>query len=370
MTISLARAAVACGAVSLGLLLVVTGCESVIGADFGDTQQVSCAHAAPPGPPTVKNATGEKGFTAATYALDMGDASKDGPARYSGYGFDLDNACTNLSQRSTCKGATWLEPEQTDGADGRDNGIGKLIAAQETFFGLVVIKSDDLTARIQSEQHAPLLMLRVSGYSGFAGDDKVTVEWFTPARPEKPADIGWDKPEHPVAIDSRSTDPTTSTPTALHVDRNAYVNNYTLVAKFDGDPSFRLANVAFKLHDVMLVAKMNREGTNFEEGMIAGRVAQSELFSSLPEFTQFITGVPICTDNPNYPNVKKYFCIFSDVRVADTNAAGDCDGLSFAVKFQTRNVTLGDVVDDASLPMCPPASDTSHDTCATAPANL
>ena len=95
---------------------------------------------------------------------------------------------------------------------------------------------------------------------------------ITPLRSEDPpliaqafTDIGWDKPEHPVVIDSRSTDPTTPTPTALHVDRNAYVNNYTLVAKFDGDPAFRLANVGFKLHDVMLVAKMNRESLRSEK---------------------------------------------------------------------------------------------------------
>jgi hypothetical protein len=367
VSVRLARTLSACGAASLVLLVVVTGCESVIGADFGDTQQVSCTHAAPPAPPTVKNATGDKTFTVATYSIDLGDASKDGPARFSTYGFDLDKTCTNLSQPSRCKGATWLEPDQTDGLDGRDNGIGKLISAQETFFGLVVIKSDDLSARTQAEQHAPLVMFRVTGYSGFAADDKVTVEWFTPARPKKPADIGWDKPEHPVVIDSSSVDRAAAATTALHVDTNAYVNSYTLVAKFDG-PSFRLANVAFAIHDVVLVAKMNREGTNFEEGMIAGRVAQKDLFTSLPGVTQFITGAPICTDNPNYPNVKKYYCLFADVRLADDDVGKDCDGLSFALKFQTRNVALGEVVDDPDVSPCPPASDTSHDSCAVAPA--
>jgi hypothetical protein len=358
--------------------LTALACESVIGAEFGDVREVSCTHAAPPGPPELGGpAGGESAFTVAASDLDLGEGEgPDGP-RFLSFGFDLDGVCTNMSQGPSCRKISWAPAIDTDGPDGRDNAVGWMMHQQAPVFGRLVFRSDDLSAGVQKGSVAPTGVFRVTGYNNNPFDDEVRVEWFVPATPCDPettpgcaGDLpDWDDPNQRIALDleanGRGED---GAPLSRQVDARAYVNQHVLVAHFRDAPMMRLANAGWHLVDAVMVAPIDSRGIASRPGdvvTLAGRVTAAELLARLPDVTTFVTGQPVCRDEPNYPLVKAYACGVLDLRIAGNAPDEPCDAINFAVQFHVKPVALGDLRPSEPPATCPPGTDPSEETCRT-----
>ena len=349
-------------AIAIGLV----ACESILGADFGDVKEVDCAHVAPPGPPAISSSPIEHDLVFVTDAFDLGEADDDSGGKYRSIGYDLDGVCSDEGQPPDCASPAWAQADPTDGVDGRDNAIGQLVHGQASAFGSTVFVSSTLSAEVPQNKIAPIAIFHVTGFSGGADDDHVTVEWYTPALPlPNLAPVDWSK--SPVTIpvsyaSVTSSDPASTTGTMNYapkfVDANAYVTHSTLVAHFGAGPAAQIINVPFNVVSAVVTGTINGSLDHMTGGTMAGIVKMTDMFHFLPQFTKTLIGAPVCHDDPYFKEIKSFYCKFVDIRTSgapDSNAP--CDGDSFGVAFETRAAVLGPAVDDSVPELCPNAVD-------------
>lgn len=366
----------------LASALALTGsalaCEALIGADFDDVvarptdSGSSCDSRRPALPPDIEGG-GSTAFLVVLHDVDLGDGeATDGTPRYLEVGYDVDATCTNRGDAPRCGPAAWTEGDPTDGPQGQDNGVGKLLFLQEQLFGLSVVSSSVVNTNIAGGGFPPLAVVSVEGYNGFSEDDVVTVRWYVPIAakldptgefvPKLDGTDAW-----PLASRA-SVQGTGSATTAMALDaKEAYVNGRTLVARFDSAP-IPLANVYFDGRDVVLTAKIvfdpATQTTLLSDGLVAGHSPADSLLEVIPRITAEFLGVPLCTDDPSYTNTKKFICSGADVATGAHTKGAPCDGTSFGIAFESSGVSLGAV---GSLPepkaKCPAATDPAADTC-------
>jgi hypothetical protein len=363
---------------AVGLLLPVA-CETLIGAEFDDVQRrrtpadaggeaSSCDSLTPPARPSVQNTPGDVALTNVISTVEYGDDPVT--KAYLEIGYDLDGRCTNRGDPPACLPPTWSGGDPTDGSRGQDNGVGKLLAMQLELFGFAPTTSAEETAEIKKGKRAPFGLLRLSGYSGFSEDEKVSVEWYSALRfdaaqgaptPKLDGNDAW-----PVAAFESDSDAGTA---SVVVDDAAYVTHATLVARF-AKLRVPLANVWFEVHDVVLTAKLAPEtGGGFRtlsDGIVAGHTRIDELLRVVPAITRSLIGLELCTDNPNYSLTKRFICSAADMPFGASAAPnGTCDGVSFGIRFQADAVLLGATISvPPPAPFCDAASDPANDSCA------
>ena len=366
---------------AVGAAVLVFGCEQVIGAEFDDAEPLSgtssdaggCELAHPPVPPDIADVGGDIGFTVVIHHVDYGEEpNADGTPGYFGIGFDLDDRCTNRGDEPECVPPSWTGGDPTDGPRGQDNGTGRLLVAQETLFGLKVLTSRLLNEQVAEGAYAPLGVLRISGYGGFARDDAVTVDWFVPVPTASdpggayvPLLDGTDS--WPIAASSVVGG---ETAVSVYRDEGAYVEQFSVVARF---PRLLIpfANINFEVVDVVLTGELTRETGQWRlrNGVVGGKSSSKTLLKIIPEAAFVAFGVSLCTDSANYPEVKQFVCLASDIPFGDAPPAdGICDGTSFGVAFETVGASVGPIAPDPVPPdLCTPDTNPANDECTKAP---
>jgi hypothetical protein len=331
--------------------IAVTGCESVLGIDFDAVEQApnACHHASPNPPPAVQNAGGDIEFTAVVIDAQYGDGvDANGKANFLSQGYDLDGLCTGPNGPASCTPPAWVGYPETDGTDGRDNGVGRMFSAQNALFGLTLVSSDYLSPLVNSGEHAPNGIIRVRGYNGFHEDDQVEVDWFVALAPAAQGD-GSFAPKFDGSdvwpLDADTLDGTTDdgAPRSLYRDTAAYVSAYQLVAHFPR-VQIPLANIYFEAHDVILTSQITETATTatmLKNGILAGTIPMATFLDVIPLTAAAITGqTSLCRDSPLYPDIKHFICVADDSPL-DRPSGGECDAGSFGIAFATAPVVLG-----------------------------
>ncbi len=346
-------------------LAALFGCQSIIGADFSGHHLEVCNPATFPPPPKITGAGSGADIVLVTSKIDLGEYDRpDGAPGYATIGYSLDGVC---NRDQACAAAAWTGAHLIRGLDGRDNGLGELMHGQLEFFHQVVFSTDMLNLNLKNGTHAPLFIFKVADYSGFSDDDEVEVTLYV-ASPQ--AEDGknfvprWDGTDQwPIApLPGAVADAGPLVP-ASYVDKNAYVSNYTLTARFPPGATIHFSNVAFMTNELVATGQINPMTKTMSHGVLSGRMGIAEMFRHVPEVTQLLLSQTLCIDNPNYARIKTYFCSFADVRADAKATGGDCDGLSLGVGFDAAPANLGKVVIPTPVPGCPPATTTNNDTC-------
>ncbi|HEX8790188.1 MAG TPA: hypothetical protein VF765_04500 [Polyangiaceae bacterium] len=350
-------------------------CESIIGVDYSDKHLATCQHAEPPGPPGGGDTGSAVSFTSVVYTIDWGDDSDSaGNPRALTIGYDDDDRCTSLLDAPACEPASWTAATMVDGPGGIDNGVGMLLYDQGTYFGLKPFTSSFLTESTQSGQQAPPGIIRVTGYSGYAIDAQVTVEWFVPVAPGvKPK---WDGTDSWPILNG-TADPTSGGGIVSHfIDRSAFVTNYHLVAHLPVGAPVVISDVPFKTVSMIVTADLVLPAAGqwqLQNGIAAGVGLQSELFDELGALTASFAGtsdagIPnaICrNETALYAKIKTWLCSHADVLRGSGPA---CDASSFGMGFTARPGRVGAIAPAAPPVMyCMPGDDPAGDTCATPP---
>jgi hypothetical protein len=335
----------------------------------------TCDHAAPPAAPSGKDTGNSQTFTSVIYTVDWGDSDDaQGNPRALSIGYDLDDLCTGLLDAPRCEPASWTGVKVTDGPHGIDNAIGMMLHDQATAFGLKPFTSSFLTDSTQKGEQAPPGIVRVSGYSGYAVDPVVTVEWFAALKPT--AKPKWDGTDvWPVR--NGTADTTGSSAVVSHyIDRAAYVTGYELVAHFPGGAPLSLSNVPVATTTMLLTANLQQPVTGqwvLQSGIVAGIGTVSELFHDTPAMSVSYAGYSeagapnaICKNQTAlYPKIKTWFCAHLDTVLSSSPT---CDAASFGMSFTARPGNVGAIAPAAPPIMyCDPADDPTGDTCASAP---
>ena len=332
---------------------VLSGCESVIGFDFDAVgpavPAAPCSPARPNPPPTITDAGGNIEFTAVVINAEYGDGETPaGQPNFSVQGYDLDGLCTGANGPASCTAPAWVNYPETDGTNGRDNGVGRMFAAQNERFGVTLVSSDYLNPLVDSGTHAPNGIIRVRGYNGFHEDDRVEVDWFVALAPGEqgaaaftPAFDGSDVwPLDDDALDGTTDD---GAPRSLYRDTAAYVSGYQLVAHFSRI-MLPLANIYFEAHDVILTSEITQtaaSATRLRKGMLAGLVPMATFLDVMPLTAAAITGqTSLCRDSMVYPDIKDFICVAADSPL-DRPSGGECDAASFGIAFDAAPVKLG-----------------------------
>jgi hypothetical protein len=313
-------------------------------------------------------------------SVDYGDRVVDGEPVFSSIGYDVDDNCTG-AEPAPCQPSPWIGVQAVDGPGGRDNGVGRILLAQEDVLGGQVISSGVLNQSVTLGLHAPLGLIRIRGYGGFSDDDHVVVDWFIPVAPDPEGD------GPPPTFDGNTAFPIAEG-TVLgagdagdgrdagqaleshHRDESAYVNQRIIVARF-ATLKVPMANVYFDLLDVVLTGKLDRDlvtgAWSLEGGLLSGRSRMAALIDVVPVVAAVVSTVALCPDNPNFGLVKRMICTGADVALEPAAVGGDCDGVSFGVALTTAPALLGAVLPLPALSAdCAPAtSDVAN--CSVAP---
>jgi len=350
---------------------LLTGCEGVIGFDFDAVEPaVPCQLARPNPAPGITDAGGDIEFTAVVIDAAYGDGvNAEGQPNFKVQGYDLDGLCTAANGPTSCTAPAWVHYPQTDGTNGRDNGVGRMFTAQDERLGVTLVSSDYLRPLVENGTHAPNGILRVRGYNGFHEDDQVEVDWFVALAPAgqgasafTPAFDGSDVwPLDEDALDGVTDD---GAPRSLYRDTAAYVSGYQLVAHF---PRIQLplANIYFEAHDVILTSQITQTATSatrLQKGMLAGLIPMATFLDVMPLTAAAITGqTSLCRDSMVYPDIKNFICVAADSPL-DRPSGGECDAAALGIGFETAPVKLGQ---GSAPPVLDNPCNDPPDTCST-----
>jgi hypothetical protein len=303
--------------------------------------------------------------------VDFGEAwdESENRPRYYSFGYDLDARCTGQGEGPSCKGFSSdpRDPANSDGLDGRDNGMGRLVwrLAEENHLSPTELVNNALGFGVGAA------LLRVRNYKGEPDDDQVEVAVY--------AGGGFDnldgqltgaqhnKEDHWIVADKWVVPGTDDVHEPRYVDREAYVSDGMLVAHFD---ELLLGNPAAELqinYNVILTGRLkysNGEWT-LREGTLAGFVRMSDAFAWLGTFTDTRRN-PFCRDSPGYARAKELLCSSVDI-ASSTNDSElpNCDAVATGMRFGATQAQLGKVKPFPSLAsLCPePERDPRNDSC-------
>lgn len=380
--------------------IATLGCQTLIGADFDSARLApakvvkdgggssSCKLWEPPERPPNLQAGDSIDFTVVISHLDFGDEGPDGGVTGL-VGYDLDNLCTTQNGPPSCKPYDWLsQAPKADGPRGRDDGVGNLFKQQRSVLpGGALIGTTEENAGLAAGESAPPGLLHIEGYSGYASDDHVVVEFYQVARfnavpqPGALGDGGGVRPrfdasdhwplvretllppgKHPDGGRADASDRVETTQT----DVTAFVNDRQLVAHF-AKLRLPMRNVFIDVSNAVLTAELHIDSGSWrlEHGTLSSRLETRSLLAFAPLATKSFIGVALCkTDDLNYTNVKRILCESADLPAVDGDPTTPCTYTSLGMGFETSPASLGPVVDVPPLAdPCPSTADPATDTC-------
>ncbi len=336
-------------------------------------REAACADPAhPPGRPDVANAGNDVTFTVGLHTLDWGE--QETPPGYTSIGYDLDDSCTTATSDRSCTAIPWAGGNAIDGPKGRDNGIGKLIGNQGDFIDSSVVTSDGIRDALDKGDIPPIALLRIVGFSGAPDDDALSVEWYDPSERvtggEQPA---WDGTDGWTVTPASVTGPKVEIWPwiARYATQDAYVNDSTLVARFNQVVTVEFLQVPTPVHEAMMTAKLVQDPVSnawrLDDAVVTGRVETSVLLGFVPELMRTFAGVDgVCMDHAQYPDLKRLCCAYVDLPKPGARDASDpCGFISFGARAAGLPVLLAGVAERPSRPtVCPADTDPIQDDCA------
>ena len=361
---------------ALVLLACSTACESLIDAPFDEAHPrlaaPECKLKKPLPPAGVLAAPGDLVITLVVSENDLAEGTApDGTPAYRHLGYDVDDTCTGAGVAPRCVTPEWTGADPSDGPGGIDNGVGRMLFVQPQIFPVGLVTTELFNTRIKSGQLAPTAIIRLSNYNGAYADEEVDVELFVPHTPLNlatsfvPRFDGTDVwpvlaeyVENPDALELRAK---------LHATE-AYVVRSELVARF-GPGRISFLNMAILFEAGTLTGEMqldDQQQWRLKNGILSGYARSDELLRAIPRGAFETLGIRICSNDSNYPDVKKLLCTGADATRGAPNRL--CDLTTFGLGLQTTPVKLG-----AALPapppsvICPPEADPGNDTCAVPP---
>jgi len=220
--------------------------------------------------------------------------------------------------------------------------------------------------------------VRVKRYSGKIFDDDLDVEWFAPVGmvprggDTKPRFDGTD--EWIVSSDSvvDASDPDPERWVARYRATEAYVQQYTLVAKFDMSVQFIEVGLAMMVEGLTLVGKLVQDVVTkeyqFGDGTIVARIPAKRFVEFIPFAGTRLLGLPpICANDPQYFVYKETLCAANDVLLSGgVDPEAQCDAWSVMLRLVTTRAQLGGVEDAPNYDdLCPADLSPVLDSCET-----
>jgi hypothetical protein len=299
-------------------------------------------------------------------------------------GYDIDGVCTFI-ENDVLRNAKCLAPSfatavpgctycgnLSDFQNGRDNGLGRLIAELSQH----IIGLGGAAYNEQIGQGKVSLLFRVRGYNGQPNDDQVELTLLTPAAMENQPSNDRTVPEWdgldrwPVAGDSLNFNtagqPDINNPKFR--DENAYVSNGVIVASLSqADLRLRLGitqtlvvELLLQFKQAFFTAELKQvpktvasadSGTKTEllwmmqNGTIASRLSVNDLLRQLDQFPDPTALIqPLCMTSAAYPRVRDIVCSFVDICASDLCApTAPCDAISVGIGFEAEQALLGDI---------------------------
>jgi hypothetical protein len=282
-------------------------------------------------------------FDVVVRALDFGDRDEDGVPAYTKLGFDLDDTCGAERERDRCTPPAWASPAP-DHEYGRDNSVGGYL-----YRGTAALDAGSASeaANSTSDGGAITTLIRVRNYNGSSVDNEVQVEWMAvtriPEHSKVPVPPQWDGQDAWYPFDDFVDNPDAGLAhedrlTARYVDRNAYVTDHLLVARFP-----ELFSVVGVFTNAVLVARVTEgeHGWLLTEGMAGARMRVDDMLDLIEGHTDDATGKGICTDSPSYAQRKAEVCALADISASGTDDPDTyCDAVSWAWAFETYPAVL------------------------------
>lgn len=336
---------------------------------------LGCQHATVPIPPTLESldagwpdatvATGSE-FVAAIHFLRTRYAKDGGPL-----GLDLDRFCSCQGEPSSCIARIDQDKELScDLASGRDNQLTTFFRVIEFVLGFD--SEEDSLGKLYSE-FANLgqwtILFKVTGYNGLPNDEKVRVEWYPSSGLLIPDGGGSGPPKWngmdewavaPSAVDA-SDDAGTINP--VFFDNDGYVTNGVLVFSLpSGDllVTNGLNRLAIRISDGTVMGHINPYGSAYalEDGIIAGRVSEENMFRMFADFRDH-NGIPICAvGNASWGATRDGICRSADIQVGSPAPNKRCDAISLALGFEAEPAKIGGIGQTMTGQMdCPDGGD-------------
>ena len=333
-----------------------------------DQSDAGCSRALPPDPPSVVDAGGDISFVVASSSIDFGDKPGGNPLEI---GYDLDMRCTCQGEANGCLRESWATEEACDGPGGRDNMTGKFLASLGGLFSGLGSESwsQGTTEGLWS------LLVKVSGYNGLPDDDRVKLDWYIPAEFFYFQDGGKDPPKW----DGTDAWPIRTTSLVVpgdgvswdldkpvYFDDRAYVRDGVLVASVSTAKIHINADYVLEFTGGLLTAKVvNKDGAwVLEDGLVAGRWPLQNILSQISRTQDPVFNLPICTNSPVYPQVKKMICSFADICSGVGTPTTPCNAVSAGLRFSTAPARLGPIVETGPPSVyCAPEVDPAQDSC-------
>jgi hypothetical protein len=319
-------------------------------------------------------------------AFDFGEPYVDNGTSvpFRDLGYDLDRVCT-FTENDVLRNTSCLVPNFAkavtgckycgildDFQNGRDNGLGRLIAEVAD----KIIGFGSASYNTQIDEGRVSLLWRVRNYNGQPNDDQVELTLLTPAAMANQPNNERVKPEWdgldrwPIAGDSlnlnTSGQPDINNP--KFQDPNAYVSNGVIVASLpQADLRLRIGISASLVVELLLEFKQSfftadlkqvpkvvpsaDGGTKTEllwtmqNGRIAGRWSVNNLLRQLDQFPDpTALSKQLCMTSAAYPRFRDIVCSFVDICVSDLCAPTQpCDAISVGIGFEAEQALLGDI---------------------------
>lgn len=305
------------------------GASGASGSAGAATEAGTCAHASPPGKPSVTNAGGTEDLIFVLDWLKLADRD---------LGYDLDKTCSCQGEGNSCQEAKWASADHCDGSEGRDNATGSLIQEGAS----LVPGFGDTEWNTGLKQGSWSVIFRVRNYNGLADDDQVELSWYVPEgfdKLQEEFDAGipdgglvteagaliprWDGTDAwPYAADSVENG---DRDRPKWFDANAYVSGGVLVGLMPLGELQASGSLKLVVKDAFVTARLVREAGvwRMKEGMLAGVWLLEDIFKQLGQMS--MAGTHLCTNAIAYPMIKGMICKYADIYRSRGTPSSQCD---------------------------------------------
>ena len=328
---------------TVGLVCIGAGCSLALGFD-GYSDNVDCAHTAPPAPP-LHEGTGKNvgGLVAAfSYMSLEGRDPKGAPITL---GFDLDGLCT-CPGAGACKPVTaGTAPLCDDPGTGQDNAVQKLLDQLKSF-----LPFNDAVFNAALREGLFSELIRIDNYNGTPDDSEVDVAFLNGLA------LAGDGGAPTFRGDSWLVERSSSGVPVYLV--KGYVSASTLVARYvqvAGKDGLRMVwtlpgldggtgpRVAISLTEATISATMSVSADGqltLTNGRLGAKLTSSNALEIPRAFGQ-------CSGQ-GFDQARRQFCALADL----PNKDGLCDSLSFSLAFEAASAKVSGEMDLPSLTAC------------------
>jgi hypothetical protein len=281
-------------------------------------------------------------------------------------GYDLDNLCS-CPERSACA-STATNRVRCDADGGVDNALGpETLAVVGLLPATDGLRPGSGTDLIRAGRYN--FFIEVRGYNNTNDDDDVQVGVLGSGELEQRAGEGPDAGPRFDGQDTWSVDrdsvlgqQTTPPYGARAVDTRAYVKDGTLVARLDID--LRVGALYTKFRESVITGRMVRDGgqVRLVDGLIAGRIASTDVLTSLQTLKSPLGNSYLCRNDPVYIEARRRICAALDLSASSASDGKDvpCEAASFTMVFSAKPAQMGRLV---SVPLDKPCGIDWTDDC-------